>query len=231
MALHWRPVGPEPAPTYWRRRAVVVALALLLLLLLRALLGGGDDAERLEQEPVAAPTTGPTPSASAGPSADPSAGPWTSADPSSSAGPSGGPVPSAGASGVPTALPCADGALQVEAAAEQAAYPVGASPRLELRITNAGPMACSRDLGQAAVELLVFSGADRIWSSDDCAPGGGADLTALEPGAVEVSRVTWSGTRSLPGCAGSKARAVAGTYRVTARIGALRVEGEPFLLR
>lgn len=52
MALHWRPVGPEPAQTYWVRRAVLaVAVLLVVLLLLLPLFGGGDD-DRLEQQPA-----------------------------------------------------------------------------------------------------------------------------------------------------------------------------------
>ena len=227
MALHWRPVGPEPAQTYWRRRAVVAGLALLLLVLLVVvLLRLGDDPERLQQQPGPVPTSR-APSSTPEPSGSPNADPSASGQPSPSGSASPTPTPSASA----TAAASTDGALDVEAAAEQASYPAGASPRLELRITNTGPTACSRDLGQSAVELVVSSGADRIWSSDDCAPGGDADVTTLEPGAVEVSRVTWPGTRSSPGCDGAQPRARAGTYRVSARVGALREQGETFLLR
>jgi hypothetical protein len=97
-------------------------------------------------------------------------------------------------------------------------------------VTNQGPTPCTADLGQAAIELLVVSGSDRIWSSDDCAPGGEAELTTLEPGKAVTRRATWDGRRSLPGCEGSKARAKAGTYRVTGRLGQLRVEGDAFRL-
>ena len=207
MALHWRPVGPEPASTYWQRRAVVATGAVLVLALLTSLLTGGSD----EPDTVAeAPRTTPSPSASsASPSADPSAGP--------SAGPT------------PSALPiCQPEAVRIEAAADKDSYPVGSSPRLTLSVTNTGTAPCTRDLGQAAVELLVFSGSDRIWSSDDCSPGGGAAVTTLEPGEAEVQRVTWDARRSLPGCEGRKAQAQAGTYRVHGRVGQQRVEGDVF---
>jgi hypothetical protein len=65
-------------------------------------------------------------------------------------------------------------------------------------VTNTGTGPCTRDLGQAAVELLVFSGKDRIWSSDDCAPGGKKDVTTLEPGKPAVQRVTWNGAARCP---------------------------------
>jgi len=215
MALHWRPVGPEPARTYWLRRAVVAAAVLLVVVLLLQLLGGdGDDRVAQEQADVAATATAsPVPVVTPGPTA--------SADPSAT------PDPSASAS----AAPCADEALSIQASAIEESYAVGDQPRLELRITNTGTTPCSRDLGQGAVELQVVSGADRIWSSDDCAPGGDAAPTVLEPGAAETSTVTWPGTRSLPGCQGDDEPAQAGTYRVNGRVGDLREEGEPFVLR
>lgn len=198
MALHWRPVGPEPASTYWQRRAVVATGLVLVLAVLFTLLGGGDDApDRLAAAP---PTTAP------------------SAVPSP-------PAPS------PTGVPiCQPEALRIEALAGDDSYAVGSSAKLALQVTNTGTAPCTRDLGQAAIELLVVSGEDRIWSSDDCAPGGPKEVTVLEPGKAVVKRATWDGRRSLPGCAGSKAQAKAGTYRVTARVGQLREQGEVFRL-
>jgi hypothetical protein len=221
MALHWRPVGPEPAQTYWLRRAVVAAAVLLvvvLLLQLLQLLSGGDDEDRLAQ-------SGPTASASPGTTPGPVPTPGASA----SAGASATPDPSASATASATA--CTDEVLQVQAAADDESYAVGEQPRLELRITNSGATPCSRDVGQAAVELQVVSGDDRIWSSDDCAPGGEPELTVLQPGAVETSTVTWPGTRSLPGCQGDDEPADAGTYRVIGRVGELREQGESFVLQ
>ena len=208
MALHWRPVGPEPAPTYWQRRAflavAVLLMMLLLLLFLRAVLtssGGG-------QERVATGGASPTSNAS------------------SSAGPSGSPQPSAS----PGSTPCDPPALTATATTERNDYPVGGRPVLVLTVTNTGTTPCTRDLGQGAVELMVVSGADRIWSSDDCAPGGPVKPVVLAPQEESVTRLTWAGRRSQPGCAGDKAATQAGTYRVNARLGELRVEGSAFVL-
>jgi len=227
MALHWRPVGPETEQTYWLRRAAVALAVLVPLTVLLSLLGGGDDDRLAQRSSSSTSSPAPRPLPSGGPSADPSADP--------SAGPGADPLASASPGATPTAsaagTPCPDDALRLEAAATEDSYAVGASPRLELSVTNTGAVPCRRDLGQAAVELVVFSGSDRIWSSDDCAPGGEADVVTLAPGAAEVSRVTWGGTRSLPGCEGDEDRAEAGTYRVTGRVGELRVEGGSFQLR
>jgi hypothetical protein len=214
MPLHWRPVGPEPESTYWLRRALVAAAAVLLLVLALSLLGGdGDEPDTL----AGAPTSAPSPSAT--PSVDPSVTPG----PSASATPSPSPSPSASAA-------CAPTALEVEPTAGEDSYAVGASLRLSLSITNTGTTPCTRDLGQAQVELTVTSGRDRIWSSDDCAPGGDPDVVTLEPGEPVVQNVTWDGRRSLPGCAGEKAQAQPGTYRVSGRVGDLRVDGGSFAL-
>lgn len=207
MALHWRPVGPEPEQTYWRRRAALAITVVLLIVLIAQLTGRGGDEDRLSSgEPSpSSPTTGsaePTPT------------------PSSESAPPGGAA----------ADLCPPAELQIVADADKDSYPAGGRPQLELRVTNTGSAPCTLDLGQAATELLIFSGPDRIWSSDDCAPGGAAKPTTLEPGKAVPTRLTWAGRRSLPGCEGPKAQALPGTYRIAGRIGDLQAEGGSFQL-
>lgn len=208
MALHWRPVGPEPEQTYWRRRAALAITVVLLIVLIAQLTGRGGDEDRLSsREPSpASPTTG---------SAEP-----TPTTPSSASAP-----PSGAAADL-----CPPAELQIVADADKDSYPAGGRPQLELRVTNTGSAPCTLDLGQAATELLIFSGPDRIWSSDDCAPGGAAKPTTLEPGKAVPTRLTWAGRRSLPGCEGPKAQALPGTYRIAGRIGDLQAEGGSFQL-
>jgi hypothetical protein len=209
MALH--PVGPLPASTYWRRRAVLVAGLLAVVLLLRSCAGRGDD------RPVAG-TASPHPTATA--TAPASATPQASARASAvTATRAPAPVPA-----------CRDEALALTSTTDQATYALGASPRITLSVKNSSSTACTRDLGSGAVELLVFSGADRIWSSDDCNPSTATAVTALAPGAGQAVVKTWPGKRSRPGCSGSAAPAQAGTYRVVARVGTLRVDGAVFQL-
>lgn len=200
MPLHWQPVGPLPASTYWMRRAGVLGAALLVLLLLVWIWpDGGEDT----LEPAASPTSSPT---AAPPPVDPTATP----------------TPSAGEQ------PCTDDALEVRASADKDSYARGAPVALTLTVKNTGAVPCRRALGQGAVELVVTSGSDRIWSSDDCAPGGEPGEELLAPGDESTARATWSGTRSAPGCPEGQATAQPGTYRVTGRVGELRVPGESF---
>ncbi len=131
----------------------------------------------------------------------------------------------------PAAAACPDTALTLTTTTDAETYAAGATPRITLVIKNTGAAACRRDLGAGAVELLVFSGTDRVWSSDDCNPSTAKALTSLPAAGAQSVVKTWPGTRSLPGCAGSKATAKLGTYRVVARVGTLKVDGAVFRLR
>ena len=202
VPLHWRPVGPLPAATYWRRRAVVAAVVLALLVGLGLLLGGGGD-DTLTPAPA-----DPPPAEATG---EPSAGATPSATPTAAA-----------------PAPCPDDALAVTATSDAQSYASGEDAVLTLTVRNTGTTPCTRALGQGAVELVVTSGDDRIWSSDDCAPGGDEGVEVLEPGAERSARATWPGTRSAPGCSPDQPTAQPGTYRVSARVGDLRAPGAVF---
>lgn len=203
MALHWRPVGPLPAATYWRRRAVVAGAVVLVLLLLALLLLGSDDGDD---------TLATAPEEAAPATSQPAASP-TPTTPSASAEP---------------VDECPDDVLEVQAHADAADYPVGGRATLTLTVRNTGDEPCRRALGQGAVELVITSGEDRVWSSDDCAPGGDAGEVVLQPGASQSARASWPGTRSAAGCPEGQPEARAGTYRVTGRVGDLRVPGMVF---
>lgn len=183
------------------RRRAVLLLGLLVLLLLARSCAGGGPPNR---RAVVKPT--PTPTRSVAPA------PVRTTPPA--------------AAGL-----CADTDLEITTSTDAPTYALGTSPKLTLAIKNTTPAACRRDLGSGAVELLVYSGADRVWSSDDCGLGKGVTLTTLTPGGSEAVVVRWSGKRSAPGCSGSKEQAKAGTYRVVARAGTLRKEGAVFRFR
>ncbi|NHC16521.1 hypothetical protein [Motilibacter deserti] len=125
---------------------------------------------------------------------------------------------------------CADDDLAVSAAADAASYGSGANPRLTLTIRNVSDSACTRDLGSAALELVVESGPARIWSSDDCGGKSGHTQRTLKAGESWSTSVTWSRKRSAPGCSG-RAEAGDGTYVVTGRVGTATSESDRFLLK
>ncbi|MCA1711058.1 MAG: hypothetical protein LC789_05210 [Actinobacteria bacterium] len=203
MAL--QPVGPLPASTYWRRR-VLIGLVVLVLLLVGLKACGGSDAQprALATSAKASASTRPSPAAS------------TAASPS----PAGSPSP------VQVAA-CGDAALQVTVEADATSYKPGAAPRFALSVVNTGAVPCRRALGPDAVEIRVFSGEDRIWSSDDCSKGTGQGVLELAPKDPRQMVVQWPGKRTKPGCdTGETAKP--GTYRVSARVGDIVRQGSVF---
>jgi hypothetical protein len=204
MALS--PVGPLPASTYWRRRLVLLVAFVAVVLLARMPFGGGSDAKGS----LSAPSPNPSPSSSA-PSPIPSA---AAVAPVAAASPA---APAA----------CGDAALQVTVVADATSYAKGAAPRFTLSVVNTGTVACRRGLGPDAVELRVFSGEDRIWSSDDCSKGTGQGVLELPPNDPRQLTVQWPGKRTKPGCVTGDT-AAPGTYRVSARVGAIVRQGSVF---
>ena len=204
-----QPVGPLPGSTYWRRRFVVLGLLLVLAVVVRLLLPGSSGGPG-KQPLTAGHRTTATPTGTRPPAATP---------------PSPTSRPAVASSPVGT---CLDGALSLSATTDAPSYPAGSSPRLGLTLRNTGSVACRRDLGSDAVELLVLSGADRIWSSDDCSPGTARDVLLLAPGASRSVVLSWSGRRSRPGCTGAREQALPGTYRLVARVGMLRSSDAAF---
>jgi hypothetical protein len=117
--------------------------------------------------------------------------------------------------------------MQITAESDAIVYPGGAAPRFTLTVRNIGSVACRRALGPGAVELRVFSGEDRIWSSDDCNTSKDQGVLTLPAGAARATTVQWPGKRTKPGCVlGDTAQP--GTYRVSARVGDIVRQGSVF---
>ncbi|MBK5308333.1 MAG: hypothetical protein JJD92_16760 [Frankiaceae bacterium] len=203
MAL--QPMGPLPASTYWRRRVLVLA-ALVIAVLVVAKACGGEP----EKESRSGAGSSPTPSAAGSPAASPAA----SAAPSPS--PSPAPIQT-----------CRDTVLQITTESDADSYASGGAPRFTLTVRNIGSVPCRRALGPDAVELRVFSGEDRIWSSDDCNDAKGQGVLTLSPGAARAMTVQWPGKRTKPDCETGET-AQPGTYRVSARVGSIVRQGSVF---
>jgi hypothetical protein len=143
------------------------------------------------------------------------------------------PEPTTTAAAEPTGKPAAcDGkGLGVQVSTDARSYAGGAAARFRLTITNTGKTACRLDVGStAAVELLVTSGKDRVWSSDDCQPEAKPKTVTLQPGDAEEQSATWKLERSAPGCAKGLAEPRKGTYSVVARVGDVRSKPVTFEL-
>ncbi|HEX8001904.1 MAG TPA: hypothetical protein VF519_04335 [Mycobacteriales bacterium] len=199
------PRGPLPPSVYWRRRLVTLGVAFVLLALLFTTCGGDG------KPGVVTPST--SPSAAASPTGQPTG------------------RPAASATATAALAPCPDSGVVVSARADAQTYPASRRPILTIGVANKGAVPCTRDVGQAAREIIVRSGNDRVWSSDDCSPGGGSQVVTLQPGAAPVTfSVTWSRKRSAAGCPAGAEAAGPGTYRVTGRFGQVVSTGDTFTL-
>ncbi|MDP9418329.1 MAG: hypothetical protein M3P48_11000 [Actinomycetota bacterium] len=212
VVLH--PVGPEPPHVYWRRRLVVLGLLGLVLLALWWLFGGDDERVTTRTESTAADLV-------RRPTADPSVGPTAATTPTATptTAPRGRGTPSPQAR---TPSLCRNGDLEVDVAADARAYRRGTTPRFTVSVTNTGRDRCKLDVGPRSVELILTSGGQPTWSSDDCRPAGDSDVRVLGPRERWRTTVTWPRLRTARGCDRPIARALPGTYVLVGQIGGVR---------
>lgn len=200
------PVGPEQPGTYWKRRAAAVGALVVVLIVVWLLLGWlfGGSSEVADDAPGVQPTTATT-----AVSPDPSA----SADPGASASASASPAASA------SAARCANDVVSVEVTTKSATTSVGAGMGLTMSVTNTGDVACVRDVGAGANEIVVTSGSVLVWSSDFCNPSDATDLQILVPGTAWSTSITWPGTVVTKSCPANPPTAQPGTYKAQAHNG------------
>ncbi len=197
---------------YWIRRGAIVLVVLTVIIglwwLVGSLRGGGGGSAPASESP--------------GPSSQ-----------SSSPSESGSSEPSASTDSTPAAaiVECLDSVIKVEANTDASTYPVGATPKLTLTITNPGSVACKRDVGPKANELEITSGGYHVWSSDDCNASNKSKVITMQPGDKLASSITWDGHLSQKGCPnGAGAAAKAGRYDLEGRNGAVTSDSTPFAL-
>lgn len=180
------PVGPEPPSVYWRRRLLVVlAFVIVLFLLWLALFSGNGGST-----PAAAPTS---------PTATPTPSDTATASPSASG----------------SVAPCADSDIAVTASVVNESVPVGGTVSFKLLVANKGTVPCSRNVGTKVNTLTVSSsGGTRMWSSDDCSPGGQDQVETIPPGSAFEVTASWNQAITQEGCPSGLGAAKAGQYQV-----------------
>lgn len=237
------PNGPLPPEIYWRRRVLaagLAAFAVLVVVLLIIFVGGGNDSSQNTGAASSTPTTTdlpPAQSSSADPSAPAGGGSGAAAGQSGApqSGASGAPqsgAPQSGSSGagVPTpgavvaGGPCPDTNISVVVSADKPSYAVGEQPTFEATVTNAGPVACSRDIGTGQQQLLVLTldGSKQLWSNFDCTFQPEIKNEVIAPGQQIRYKLQWAGTTSAPGCQAQRVPVAPGAYQVVAQFGAKR---------
>ena len=122
-------------------------------------------------------------------------------------------------------VPCVPSVLSIAARTPQKGYPIGRQPDLEIQVMNTGSRPCVVDLSDRQIELLVYNGESRVWSSHDCAMQPGGRPLTLAPRQVANRSIRWMGLTSQPHCAGRRQRVGAGNYTLRARLG--QTDGHP----
>lgn len=159
--------------------------------------------------------------------------PIATVKPAKSAEPKPAPTPTAAAApkkavpvkAVPVAVTtCKKSALQVKLRSDARTYSGKKAPQLFIAVKNVGDVGCLVDLGSQALSLVVKSGKDRIWSSDDCQGKGTSDVRLLKPGQALEARSVWSTVRSEKGCPKGMDKARPGTYVVEGSAGGVKAK-------
>ncbi|MCY1157567.1 MAG: hypothetical protein MOP51_588 [Citricoccus sp.] len=228
-----RPQSPE---VYRRRRIVALVLVVLVLALVVGLVGwivslfrpGGDEQPGNPGGHDTPSVTAPaSPVGTGGTDAPDSAGQATgepTGEPSASASPSA-------TEGSIGATACQPGDLVISAATDRQSYPEGEDPVLELRVDNTGDEPCEANLGTSQQVFTVYSGSDRIFSTQDCQVEGDDAMMEISPDEQERSRFSWPRVRSAPGCAEVGSEPRSGTYRLEVSLGELTAQPVSFTLQ
>ncbi len=151
-----------------------------------------------------------------------------SSSPTASPPATSGPSPSAAAS-ASTGV-CKDTDLAVTVAPAKPTFPVGSQSTFVMKVANKGQVPCTRDVGPKNTSFTVTSGGYRVWSSDDCSPGGESKVETIPPGQAYGVQATWNQEISLEGCPSGQPAAKAGSYSVTAASGSVTSPEAPFQL-
>ncbi|GGO90920.1 hypothetical protein GCM10011584_23830 [Nocardioides phosphati] len=193
------PRGPLPARVYWVRRGILIGVALLLVLVIGKLLtGGSDGSEKPKADAGKAALVGGRTSTSATPTGTPT----DVVTPSNGKG-----LPLAEPSG-----PCDPENVTITPSG-------GKRPndgRVEMPlVVSTTEEACTFAFSPQSVAVKITSGADSIWSTQQCDVLPTADLVVR---AVKPARVTfvWNGHRADDTCSRAADWAGIGSYHAIA---------------
>ena len=227
-----RPVGPEPAQTYWARRALVFGAMMVLAVAAMLIINSTSSGSAIRSNP-----SPPTPVYSVAISASPS-----STEPAVSAPLAIGPSASATSTGPvldaterEASTKKADRRGPVDCSAEELRPTLTGKQRLaprkrntfQLSLINGSDQTCMARVTKTNFELKIYSGSDRIWSTADCPSVIKPISRKLGSEHAVAWTLTWDGKRSKPDCRSAREPPRPGKYVATAQL-----EGaEPVKLR
>jgi hypothetical protein len=216
MSSVLHPVGPEPPQTYWIRRVLVLASAILVVAVVAGLI--------MAQTNSAAVSASPTPVAtSASTTASGSATPRPSAAAAkqttrSQAKPKPAPA-SVQPPAKPTRVPVPDcrGEELRATLTGKGRLKTGKPNTFEISLINGSGQTCRVTVTRASFELKIYSGKDRIWSSDDCTKAVKKITKKVKAERAVAWKMKWDGRRSRENCKRRPEMPRAGTYYATAQ--------------
>lgn len=216
MSALTHPVGPEPEGVYWVRRAlvvaVIVALIALVSIIVSALGGGGSSAGNTPVIVTSAPASSSAPTqvpsgtpVVVGPISAPASQPPVTQAPATKPAAT---KPAATKPSTAAASTVANKATSgpVACAPQETAVRISGSGRVKIGATTSfyvvllstGTQTCQ--LTPAAIEVKIYSGKDRIWSTQDCAAWLPKGPITLKPGVASRFAVNWTTQRSAAQC-------------------------------
>lgn len=130
----------------------------------------------------------------------------------------------------PAVVACTPEQLAVSVATTERAFPAGTPVTFVLQLANTSTLPCTVDASEAAREILVTSGSDRIWSSLDCPAEGAVENVVELPadGMVSETRYEWTRIRSDESCTADLPEPRPGTYKAVVTVGGVTSEQATF---
>jgi hypothetical protein len=109
---------------------------------------------------------------------------------------------------------------------------IGSRPMFQLVVQNTSRTPCVRALDKALQEVVLLdANGARLWGSNDCFPGTGADPRTLAPGVAVSFPLVWSGRSSQPTCTAERRAPAPGAYALRGRLDTKTTAPTPITLR
>ena len=108
---------------------------------------------------------------------------------------------------------------------------IGQPVTFTLALINHNGRACVLKRTPATVELKIYSGTDRIWSTDDCAKLVAPTSQLVKVASTVTWKVAWDGRRSAAGCGHRSGTPRAGTYFATFQFSGAKPTQQRMILR
>ncbi|MFI2754787.1 hypothetical protein ACGIF2_16540 [Cellulomonas sp. P22] len=140
------------------------------------------------------------------------------------------PLPAESSPGSATPQACAPESLALTLAADAASYGASAQPMFTVTIANSGAVDCLVDAGSGQLGIVITSGDDRIWASQDCPADPVERPLLLAAGKSDVTQVQWTRARSAAGCPKDLPAAKPGTYSTTLTLAGASSAPQVFVL-